>query len=388
MNAGRRVYLDNAATSWPKPPGVYEAVDSYLRDNGASAGRGTYGSSQDVGRSIAIARRRVAALLGVAHPARIVFTFNGTDSLNLALHGILRPGDHVVTSEAEHNSVLRPLRFLQSHAGISLTHVPCDQTGRIDPDEIRAAIRSDTRLVAVVHVSNVTGVIQPVEEISRVARERDAFLLLDSAQAAGHLPIHADRWDVDLVAASGHKGLMGILGTGVLAIGPRMVERLQPLRQGGTGTESEQDVQPAHSPERFESGNHNVPGLIGLERGTAFVEQRGWEALRHHELTLTARLLDGLRTLRDVRIFGPDSPAQRTGIVSFHCARFAPQELATLLDAEYGLQLRSGLHCAPRLHERLGTMAHGGTVRASLGPFTGEQDIDALLRALEEITQG
>jgi cysteine desulfurase / selenocysteine lyase len=385
MNGRRRIYLDNAATSWPKPPSVLEAVTTYLRENGAAAGRGVYASSQEIGRVLTTCRRRVASLLGVSDPTRIVFTFNGTDSLNFAFHGLLRPGDHVVTSDAEHNSVLRPLRFLEQTAGVEVTRVPCDEAGRIDPADIRAALRPRTRLIAVLHASNVTGVIQPLEDISNVAKEYGARLLVDAAQTAGHLPIYADRWGIDLLATSGHKGLLGLLGTGVLALGPGMAAEIRPLRLGGTGTFSEQDEQPTSLPDGFESGNHNVPGLIGLERGTAYIEQRGWDALRRHEQELTSHLVLGLHAIRDIQVYGPAAISERVGLVSFRFQGFDPQELASLLDAEYGIQVRSGLHCAPRMHARLNTARRGGTVRASIGPFSTQEDVDLLLRALEEI---
>jgi cysteine desulfurase family protein len=382
MSSARRIYLDNGATSWPKPPAVYEAVENYLRQNGAAAGRGHYGPAQEVGRVIATARRRLASLLGVTDSSRVAFTFNGTDSLNAAIHGIVRSGDHVITTAAEHNSVLRPLSHLEKHHNVQVTRVPCDANGRVSPDDIRAAITKRTRLIAVVHASNVTGVLQPVREIASIARERDLLTLVDAAQSAGHVPIAMEKWNIDLLGLSGHKGMLGLLGTGVLAIGPRAAEQLVPSRQGGTGTHSERDEQPWELPERFESGNHNVVGLVGLERGTAYVEQRGWEALRRHELALTERLIAGLQIIPGLQLYGPTSTEDRMGLVSFLLNGFAPQELASLLDAEFGIQVRSGLHCAPRLHQQLGTASRGGTVRASVGPFTTEEEIDVFIEAL------
>ncbi len=381
----QRIYLDNAATSWPKPPAVYDAIDDYLRNNGAAAGRGAYASSQAVGRVLATARRRIANLLGASEPARVAFTFNGTDSLNAALHGLLRPGDHVVTTDAEHNSVLRPLRWLEIYSGVSVTRVGCDAAGRFSPDEVRDALQPNTRLLAVTHASNVTGVIQPIEEIAELARDRELLVLLDAAQTAGHIPIYADHWGIDFVAASGHKGLLGPLGTGVLALSARAAGLLRSYKQGGTGTFSEQDEQPDTLPDRLESGNHNVPGLVGLERGAAYVEQRGWDTLRRHELELTTRLLEGLRDIPGLTLFGPGVATNQVGLVSFRVEGYDPQELATLLDAEYRIEVRSGLHCAPRLHERLGTARRGGTVRASLGPFCQEADVDTLIHAVSDI---
>ncbi len=384
--AQRRIYLDNAATSWPKPTTVYEAVCRYMRENGAAMGRGVYASAQQVGRTIANLRRRLSRLLGVAAPHRILFTFNGTDALNLALHGILQPGDHVVTTDTEHNSVLRPLRFLEKKRGVHVTFVPCDDAGRVDPGQIQAALRDETRLVVINHVSNVTGSIQPLEAILKILDDHPAMRLVDAAQSVGHLPVRFDDWKLDLLACSGHKGLLGPLGTGVLAISERAAEQLMPLREGGTGSYSDQEEQPDVLPDRFESGNHNVPGLMGLERSVAYVEERSIETLRAHELQLTEYLLQRLSQLPAVMVYGPQANQERVGVVSFFVTGFDPQELASLLDAEFGIEVRSGFHCAPRLHQRLGTIHRGGTVRASFGPFNTPEDVDALADALRLVT--
>lgn len=388
MAQRERIYLDNAATSWPKPPTVAESVERYLRENGASAGRGVYSHSQQVTQIINATRRRVAMLLGVREPRRIIFTFNGTDSTNLALHGCLRSGDHVITSEAEHNSVLRPLRFLEQHVGVEVTHVPVDETGLISPDDVRQAIRPNTRAIAILHASNVTGVLQPLQDIASVARDHDLLTIIDAAQTAGHLAIDAEHWGLDLVASSGHKGLLGPLGTGILYVGPRAEACVRPLRQGGTGSESESDEQPHSLPQRLESGNLNVVGLVGLERSTAYIQERDPAELRLHEQRLTARLLDGLRTIGAVQIYGPRNAEQQVGVVSIRAKGYDPQELATILDAEFAIQVRSGLHCAPRMHRRLGTLELGGTVRLSVGSFTEEPQVDAAVEGLAELLAG
>lgn len=386
MNGRRRIYLDNAATSWPKPTSVYEAVCQYMRQNGAALGRGVYLSAQEVGRTIATLRRRAASMLGVASPSRILFTFNGTDSLNLALHGILRPGDHVVTTTVEHNSVLRPLQFLQRHRDVRVTYVECDGAGFVHPQRIAEELKDNTRLVAICHASNVTGSIQPVCQILAAVASHPALRLLDAAQTAGHLPLLTDSWGLDLVACSGHKGLLGPLGTGLLAVSERAAQQLFPLREGGTGTFSESDEQPDTLPDRFESGNLNVPGLVGLERGIAYIEERGVQSLRAHEIQLTSRFLQALRNLPGITIYGPQCPEAQVGVVSFRLDGYDPQELAALLDAEFGIEVRGGLHCAPRLHRRLGTLHRGGTVRASFGPFNTPEDVDALVEALERLS--
>lgn len=379
-----RIYLDNAATSWPKPEAVYVAVDDYQRRLGAPAGRGTYGEAAEVERLITNCRKNIAELIGAESHERIVFTLNGTDSLNLALQGMVRPGDHVVTTVCEHNSVLRPLAFLRQERGISITHVPCDGAGLVDPAAIAAAITPQTTLIALVHASNVTGAIQPAAEVGRIANERGIPFLLDAAQSLGAVEIDVKRLGCQLLAAPGHKGLLGPLGTGLLYIAPGMEQRLLPVRQGGTGINSDEEVQPSAMPARYEAGNLNVPGIVGLGAGVKAVAQRGIAAIAQHERELSQRLLAGLREISNAAIYGPSDASRRTGVVSFNLAGFDPQELAALLDAAFSIQLRAGLHCAPRMHAALGTLPRG-TVRASVGPTNTAEEIDALLGALQEV---
>jgi cysteine desulfurase family protein len=379
-----RIYLDNAATSWPKAEAVYQAVDSYLRQNGAAAGRGAYSDAVAAERLVADCRRLIAQLIAAEDPDRIVFTLNGTDSLNTAIHGMLRAGDHVVTSVVEHNSVLRPLRFLKEKLGIEVDYVGCDGEGIVHPDDIRRAIRPNTRLIALVHASNVTGAIQPALEVGHIAAEQGAYYLLDAAQSLGHVPVDVNAFGVHLLAAPGHKGLGGPLGTGVLYIAPGVEQILQPLRQGGTGTRSDEDIQPEGLPERYESGNLNVPGIVGLRAGVADLLQTGVKALHAQETALTERLLAGLREITGLTLYGPSSAAGRVGVVSFNLAGYDPRELASLLDANFGIQVRAGIHCAPRMHAALGT-SPAGTVRASLGRYSTQADVDALVAALGEV---
>lgn len=379
-----RIYLDNAATSWPKPASVYDAVDAYLRENGAPAGRSGYGEAVDANRIVDQARRGVADLLGERDPRQVVFTCSGTDSLNLAIRGVVRPGDHVVTTVCEHNSVLRPLRALADEAGVEVTYVPCDEAGFVSPQSVRDALRPKTRLVAVVHASNVTGAIQTIDEIGAIARKRGALFLVDAAQTLGHVPIDVGATAIDLLAASGHKGLLGPLGLGVLWMRPGVEQLVAPLRFGGTGTQSDDEVQPSEMPSRFEAGNQNVPGLAGLAAATAFLKQRSIAALAAHHERLTARLLDAIRSVDGIAIYGPQSNEGRTSVVSVTLDGYDPQELAALLEASHGVQCRAGLHCAPRMHAALGTMAGGGTLRLSPGAFTTDDEIDAAAAALKE----
>ena len=379
-----RIYLDNAATSWPKPEAVYRAVDDYQRRLGAPAGRSAYGQASETERIIASCRQRVAELIGATEAKRVVFTMNATDALNLAVHGILRLGDHVVTSVCEHNSVLRPLRFLGQERGVTATHVGCDSRGFVDPDDMRRAITPQTRLVALVHASNVTGAIQPVEEVGKIAAERGLIYLVDAAQSLGHVPVDVRRIGCHLLAAPGHKGLLGPLGTGLLYVAPGVEDQLLPLRQGGTGTRSDEDVQPTSLPDRYESGNLNVPGIVGLAAGIAEITSRGLESIERHSRELTRQLLDGLANIAGVTVYGPPATERRLGVVSLNVAGYDPQELASLLDANWSIQTRAGLHCAPRMHAALGT-APNGTLRVSVGHFNTAQDVDALLAALAEI---
>lgn len=379
-----RIYLDNAATSWPKPEAVYRAVDDYQRRLGAPAGRGTYQEAAETERFVLSCRKKIASLIGAADHSRIVFTNNGTDSLNMALHGLLRPGDHVVTSVCEHNSVLRPLRFLAEQRGVQVSYVGCDGQGYIDPDEFRREITPQTRLIALIHASNVTGAIQPVAAVGQIAAEHGIYYLVDSAQSLGYLPVNVATIGCQLLAAPGHKGLLGPLGTGLLYVAPGVEEKLLPLRQGGTGTKSDEDSQPNSLPDRYESGNLNAVGLVGLEAGVSHVLNERVSAGMDRTRPLLDSLLSGLAQIPGVQLFGPRASASRVAVVSLNLPGYDPQELASLLDAQWSIQTRAGIHCAPRMHVALGT-APRGTLRVSLGHFTTQPEVESLLSAIREI---
>jgi cysteine desulfurase/selenocysteine lyase len=379
-----RIYLDNAATSWPKPAAVYDAVDRYQRENGSPSGRGSSRHAEEVQREIARARRGVAELVGIDDPSRVIFTNSGTDSLNTAIFGLLRPGDHVVTTVCEHNSVLRPMRYLSDNSDVSVSYVTCDGDGYVSPDDIRKALKPNTRLVAVVHGSNVTGAIQPINEIGLIVREHGAYFLVDAAQTLGEVPISFQDCYADLIAAPGHKGLLGPLGTGVLAFSERAAKELKPFRFGGTGTSSDADSQPDELPHKFEAGNLNVPGLVGLAASLAEFHEAKVRKLEQHHQLLAGRLLSGLEAINGVTIHGPRSVKCRTSVVSFTVKGYDPQEFAAVLEMSAGIECRAGLHCAPRMHEALGTLPNGGTIRLSPGWLTTAEEIDFALVAISQ----
>jgi cysteine desulfurase/selenocysteine lyase len=383
--APTRIYLDNAATTWPKPAAVYDAVDRYQRSIGAPNGRSGYCEALESNRIVEHARQGVAALIGASDPSQVVLGYSGTDVLNLAIRGIVRPGDHVVTTVCDHNSVLRPINALRENAGVQVDYVPCDGHGLVSPDDVRTVLRPNTRLVAVVHASNVTGAIQPIDQIGSVVRENDAFFLVDAAQSLGHVPVDVAQLNVDLLAAPGHKGLLGPLGTGVLYIRPGVERELDPLRCGGTGTQSDEDRQPDTLPDKYEPGNHNLPGLAGLAAATDFLRKESIEAVFAHHTELTQSLLDGLRDIDGLKVHGPPTTADRTSVVSITVEGYDPQELAAMLETSFRIQTRAGLHCAPRMHEALGTTAGGGTLRLSLGFATTTDQIDAVITALQQV---
>jgi len=380
-----RTYLDNAATSWPKPPAVYQAVDHYQREVGAAVGRGVYGEAIAAQEIVEHARRAVAQWIGAREARQIAFALNGTDALNIALHGALAEGGHVVTTLAEHNSVLRPLTTLEEQGRIEVTRIGCDAAGVVDPDAIRRALRPTTRVVAVVHASNVTGALQPAAEIGAVARAHGALFLLDAAQTVGEIPFNVEALNVDLLAAPGHKGLLGPLGTGFLYIRPGVEQQIGPLRQGGTGTHSDRDRQPDEMPEKYEAGNLNVPGIAGLGAGIRWLAVQGVAALRQRAIARTGMLIDGLSSIKGIRIYGPHAPEARVAVVSITLAGYDPQELAATLDAAFRVQVRAGLHCAPLMHRSLGTLATGGTVRFSLGPLNTDEDVRVAISAVAEV---
>lgn len=399
----KRLYFDNAATSFPKPPEVMEAVRRYMTEIGASPGRGAYAEAIEAGRILNRCRLLINRLIHGQSPEHVVFTLNATDALNLAIKGIVnhhrRHGKacHIVTTRMDHNSVLRPFTALE-RSGVSVTRVAVDpQTGLVDPNDLRKAIGSQTKLVALIHGSNVTDTLQPVEAIGTICRELEVPLLVDAAQTIGHVPIDVQAMNIDLLAFPGHKGLLGPLGTGGLYIRPGLEALIDPLREGGTGSQSERDIQPDTLPDKYEPGSHNAPGIAGLAAGVQWILDRGVDALWSHEQTLIRIMLDELLPLRSlgVRVLGPQTPAHRVGVFSLTVEGLEPSDFAAALEEHYGILARPGLHCAPLAHETLGTSAQApssnnqespsGATRLSLGPFLTEDDVRYAAHSIAEL---
>jgi len=377
------IYLDSAATSWPKPEKVYEAADRAAREYGGNPGRSGHRLSLAAGRVVEEARLLTARLFGVQNPDRVIFTMNTTDSLNLALKGALAPGDHAVTSAMEHNSVSRPLEALK-RLGIEYTKVETSPETGADIEKIKAAVRKNTKLMVFTHVSNVTGTVNPIGEIGAFCRERGILLLVDAAQSAGIIPIDVNKMNIDLLAFPGHKGLLGPQGTGGLYI--REGVALSPLRQGGTGSHSELLTQPEQLPDRFESGTHNTPGLAGLAAGIRHLLDEGIGTVQKREADLANRLIGGISQIKGITLYGPPAGPERSGVVSLTIDWADTMETALILDNVFDIAVRAGLHCSPDAHRTLGTLGKGGTIRVSFGNFNTEKDVDACLEALAAIS--
>jgi len=380
---GRAIYFDNAATTWPKPKETIRAMVAYAEEVGGSPGRSGHRRAVMAGRIIFEAREALAEIFGCDDPFRIVFAKNATEAINTAILGLLEPGDHVVVSSLEHNSVMRPLRHLEKR-GLRLTVVPPGPDGVVEPDRIEDALGADTRLICLTHASNVTGQIQPAASVGEIARRRGVLFLLDAAQTAGAVPIDVREARVDLMAFSGHKSLFGPQGTGGLYIGEGVEELLRPLIYGGTGSRSEFEAQPDFLPDKYESGTPNTIGIAGLGAGVRFVLSEGIRRIREREEELTGRFLAGLAAIPGVRVHGPQDASSRTAVVSFTLEGVSPSEAAMTLEEEFGILCRPGLHCAPSAHRTIGTFP-AGTVRFGFGYFNTDEEIDRGLEALRKI---
>jgi cysteine desulfurase family protein len=380
--------MDNAATSFPKPRAVTDAMVRYATELGASAGRGAYDEAIQAGSMIAECRRRLCRLFNGQDPNHFVFTLNCSDALNLAIRGLIdpaRPGNAICT-HIDHNSILRPLNALVDLGCAEQTRVPVNgKTGLVDPDAIRRAIRKETRLIAITHVSNVTGTVQPIREIGRIAKEHGIPFIVDAAQSAGHVPIDVQSDQIDLLAAPGHKALLGPLGTGFLYIRPGLEQSLRTIREGGTGSVSESDRQPDFLPDKYEPGSHNAIGIAGLSEGVKWVAEQTVEKLAAHDLDLVRTFIEGVSDIEGLTYYGPQGVRNRVGVFSVRIDGYDPHELSAVLEGRFGILTRSGIHCAPLAHEALGTSSGGGATRFSFGPFLSKQDVKYATDALAEI---
>jgi len=375
------IYLDNAATSWPKPECVYEAVNRAMREWGGNPGRSGHKMSLAAGKVLEETRLLLARLFNADNPERIIFTLNATEAINLGLKGILQPGDHLVTGSMEHNSVSRPVEALKE-MGITVTKVKTSPLTGINPVDVENAIQENTRMVVLNHASNVTGTLNPIAEIGDICRRHGVVFLVDAAQTAGIVPIDVQKMNISLLAFPGHKGLFGPQGVGGLYIAEDLC--LKPLKQGGTGSESKSLLQPLFSPDRYESGTPNMPGIAGLGAGVRFILEQGIDRIRHKEHLLMTKLLSGLHNISRIIVFGPDTPEKRAAVVSIQIKGMDSLEAAMILDQAFEIAVRAGLHCAPDAHRTLGTLENG-TIRISLSYYNSEEEIDILLQAVAAI---
>ncbi|HNR04464.1 MAG TPA: aminotransferase class V-fold PLP-dependent enzyme [Bacillota bacterium] len=375
------IYLDNAATTFPKPESVYRAVDDCLRNYCANPGRGGHKLSLQSGRVLLEARELLAELFNADSPDNVILTHNATEALNLALKGFLKKGSHVITTSMEHNSVMRPLKVLEK-LGIETTIAQCNEYGEIDIGSIEKEIKKETALIAAAHASNVVGTIIPIEDIGDLAKRYGLAFLVDASQTAGVYEIDMQKMNISMLAFAGHKSLMGPQGTGGLCI-KRGLE-LTPLQEGGTGSKSESLYQPDIMPDRFESGTHNTPGIAGLCAGLSFIKSKGIDKIRAHEQELVKYFLDGLAEIKNVKVYGVKEASKQAPVVSINIGDTGSSEISYILDRTFDIATRSGLHCAPMAHKTLGTLEQG-TVRFSFGFFNTKEQVGAALNAVENI---
>ncbi len=380
------IYLDNAATSYPKPKEVGQAMLYFLEKVGASPGRSGHRLSLEAGRLLYQTRESLAEFFKVDDPLRIVFTLNVTEAINLVLKGLLQPGDQVITSSMEHNSVMRPLRELEKR-GVKVKVVLCSPQGNLDPADIKVSIKKNTKLIVLNHGSNVIGSILPISIVGEIARKHNILFLVDTAQTAGCYPLDIKKDNIDLLAFTGHKALFGPPGTGGLVIGERVdIKKLNPLKVGGTGSWSESEEQPDFLPDIYESGTPNTVGLSGLNEGVRFIIKEGVDKIRQHELDLTQKLIKGLKEIPGVIIYGEDQVKNKVAVISFNIKDQLPSEVGLVLDEEYNIMCRVGLHCSPAAHKTIGTFPNG-TVRFSMSWFNTFEEVDRAIMAIRNIAK-
>lgn len=377
------VYLDNAATSYPKAPGVASAMADYVEKVGATINRSSYASAQEAGLMTLSLRERLCRLFNHPDPTHAVLTPGATAGLNMVIKGLLLPGDHCLVSSMEHNAVMRPLVQLERE-GVAFERIPCDAQGRLRLEALPGMIKLNTRLVVMAHGSNVCGTVQDAEAVGKICRERGVPFALDAAQTAGHIEVDFERFGLAALVVPGHKGLLGPQGIGALLLEADFARRLTPLVAGGTGSASDSEELPGWMPDRFESGTPNMPGVYGWEAALGWLENTGIETLENHEKTLSKRFLEGIYGLKNVKLYGITVPERRTGVFSVGFLNCDNAEAAWRLEREFGILTRCGLHCAPSAHKTLGSFPEG-SVRFSTGWANTEADIDAALSAIAAI---
>lgn len=378
-----RIYLDNAATSFPKPPEVAAGMLDYIQNNGCNVNRGGYAAAYGAAETVLDTRERLCELFGFKNPHGVIFTANVTTSLNVILKGLLRAGDHVLVTAMEHNAVMRPLTQLTS-LGVSFDRVPCDRDGRLLLDRLEPMLRENTRAVVMTHASNVSGTLMPVEQVGEICRRRGASLIVDCAQTAGSVKIDMEKMKIDALAFTAHKGLLAPQGLGGFLVPDRLAEKISPLIAGGTGSFSHLESMPEQLPDRFEPGTPNLPGIYGLAAALGYIKKRGIKNIRAHEQDMLERLTAGLRGDERLRIVGPTSVGEKTGVLSLDFVGRDNAEIAYALDSEFGIMTRCGLHCAPNAHKTLGTYPQG-TVRFSVGAFTTAAEVDYAVQSIGKL---
>ena len=376
------IYLDNAATSFPKPKEVADAVYDFMINNGTSSGRGSYKKAMQSDYIVYECRKLIGNLFNFDDPKKVVFTSNVTDSLNIAIRGILKENDHVITSSLEHNAVWRCLKTLEKDINIKIDTVECSKDGITNPEDIKKYIRKDTALIVFTQASNVLGTIQPVKEIGKIARENNIVFLVDAAQSAGAMKIDIKEDNIDILAFTGHKSLLGPMGTGGLIINTDI--DIKPLKAGGTGGDSAYEYQPDYYPNHLETGTSNVSGIAGLRAAIKFLNREGIDNIHNKEKELTKYALQRLETVKDIEIYGPKDCEKILSVISFNIKNKRPEDISTILDQKYDIMLRAGLHCAPTAHSVINTKDRG-SLRIGIGYFNEFNDIDKLVYALNDI---
>ncbi len=377
------IYLDNSATSFPKPESVYQFMFDFYRNHGVSPGRSGFDAAIETEEMVMTTRRLLTDFFNGDDPNRLTFSYNASDSLNMIIQGLAEPGDHVISTFLEHNSVLRPLHHLELSGMINVTYVPFDGAGYVDPEDIRKAIQPNTKMVVLNHCSNVIGTVQPVEEIGKICRENGVYLVLDTTQSAGAVPVDIKKMNIDVVVFTAHKCLMGPTGIGGSYVCDHVPVRY--TRFGGTGVRSAQKTHLEEFPYRLECGTLNLLGVAGLHAGVTWVLEQGIDAIHSKEMALWDHLVDGLSAMEKVTLYCADPGRHRNPVLSFNITGMSAADVGTILDVDHDIASRTGLQCAPKVHELLGTEKHG-TVRLSIGPFTTQDEVDAAINAVEDIT--